>query len=333
MSEDHLSNETSIFVELTDKGIKSSARSRAVAAMDRLVGSVVDLGGAWFEGFSARRRARTDGERKLIEAAANYGVDRMNVDDEFAKRAFDNQFRKVVQQQLNKDGVVAAAIENLRLRPPTDQEAIAGPSQVGDEFMNRFETYAEGATTDQLRERWGAILACEIRRPGTFNQKVLRVVDELDSEAAKAFENLMPFRVGDCFLKCALPELSLSQRISLISAGLIVDPGFTGHRHSFVLEEFDGQPRWASSFGNLLVTLPKDTEIGHGGDVICQIDGTPFFDVIILTDVGNALCHILPSDEEALGLKYAEMLERHIRPARVVLFKEASPRTYELVSD
>ncbi|ULJ72956.1 DUF2806 domain-containing protein [Rhizobium gallicum] len=168
MSEDHLSGETSLSVEFTENGIKAAAKSRAIAAVERLVGNVADLGNAWIEGVTTRQRAKNEGERQLIEAAARYGIERMGQDQDFAERAFGNHFRKVASQQLNKDAVVAEALNDLRSQPPSNVESTSGPNEISDEFMSRFEGYAEGATTEQLRERWGRILAGEIQETGYF---------------------------------------------------------------------------------------------------------------------------------------------------------------------
>ncbi len=184
MPEDHLSNEVHLSAELTETGVKAAAKSRALSSFDRLVGSFADVGSAYFEGVSGRLRARAEGERQLIEAVAKYGVERIGADHEFAHRALENHFKKIAQQQINKDAVVSVALDDLRDQPPSDEAANTGPNELDEEFLSRFEMYAEGASTEQLRERWGRILAGEIRKPGTFGPRVLRITDELDSVTA-----------------------------------------------------------------------------------------------------------------------------------------------------
>jgi Protein of unknown function (DUF2806) len=72
------------------------------------------------------------------------------------------------------------AIEHLRHDGISASDAETGPSELSEEFMTRFETYAEGASTEDLRQRWGRILAREVKKPGTFSLKALRVIDELE---------------------------------------------------------------------------------------------------------------------------------------------------------
>ncbi len=316
MSDDHLSNETSISAELTETGVKAAARSRAVSAVDRLVGNVADLGNAWLEGISGRRRAKTEGERQLIEAAAKQGVERMSVDQEFANRVLENHFKKIAQQQINKDAVVAEAMEDLRQKPPSDEESLTGPETVGDEFLDRFERYVEGATTEELRARWGKILASEIRKPGTFSSRVLRATDELDGETALLFENMMQYRVGKVLVKCIMPKTPFDSLIALSSAGLIVEPGFPGHMFTFGEGRFVGQPEsWITKMGQLLVCFPKTTPIpvvasdilARGGEGPTE-NPSPSFGAYILTDIGIALSSILPSNETEVGIQYARKL-------------------------
>ena len=220
MAEDHLSNETSISAELTETGVKASAKSRTVSSMDRLLGGAVDIGSAWLEGVAQRRRAKNRGEQQLVEAAVKYGLDRMNVDDEFAKRAFEGHFKKIARQQINKDAVVAEALEDLRTNPPSEQEASSGPPTLDEEFIDAFERYSEAASSEELRQRWGRVLSAEIRKPGTFGAKVLRATDELDAVTAAIFERLSASRVNRSAIAISLAGvLNLNEKIALISAG------------------------------------------------------------------------------------------------------------------
>ncbi|WFU89481.1 DUF2806 domain-containing protein [Rhizobium sp. CC1099] len=311
MPEDHLSSETSLSVEITSTGIKASAKSRAIAAVERLLGNVADLGNAWIEGATTRKRAKNEGERQLIEAAAKYGVERMGYDEELAKRAFENHFKKVAQAQVNKDAVAHAAIQDLRRHNPTDEETNSGPDEVSEEFMARFEGYAEGATTEQLRERWGRILAGEIRKPGTFSPKVMRTTDELDAATAELFEELVPFRLVDCIVKCIMPrELDFEQSLRLVSAGLLVEPGLAGHQRLFASGQSNtGQKKvWIHTFGKFAVGFAQDTKADFDQKILVDNDGKPSTPVYVLTDVGRALSSILPSNEENAGFEYAKKL-------------------------
>lgn len=320
MSEDHLSNETSVSAELTETGVKAAAKSRAVSSMDRLLGGAIDVGSAWLEGIAQRRRAKNEGERQLIEATVKYGLDKMNIDNQFAQRAFEGHFTKVARQQLNKDAVVAEALDDLRQTPPSDEEAIKGPSTINDEFMDAFERYAETASSEDLRQRWGRVLSAEIRRPGTFSSKVLRATDELDSGVATLFESLMQYRCRGVLVNAIMPELEYSDRLRLIEAGLMVDPGMGGQALMFSEGEGWGIPFWGTTFGDISVCFAKSVAWpSTGNDILNISENTPAFGVHILTETGLALSSILPSHEYYAGLNYARKLQTVVGADEVFL--------------
>ena len=156
--EDHLDKETSVSAELTPTGgVKASARSRAVAAFDRLIGNAFEKWNAPMEAKAAEVRAVSDSRLKVIEAVTALGLDKLRNNSEMAARAIENHFGKILDRQDNKEAVVAAAVEDLRLQPPTEQEASSGEDELQGPFVNRFERYAEEATTDGLRQKWGRV--------------------------------------------------------------------------------------------------------------------------------------------------------------------------------
>ncbi len=323
MADDHLGNETSISAELTETGVKASAKSRAVSSLDRLLGGAVDIGSAWLEGIAQRRRARDEGERQIIAAAVQYGLDQMKTDDEFAKRAFEGHFKKVARQQLNKDAVVAEAIEDLRQNPPSDEEAATGPATVAEEFMDSFERYAEAASTEELRQRWGRVLSAEIRRPGTFGAKVLRATDELDGKTAKLFERLCTFKVRESAISKALVgDLSFPDRMALISAGLIADPGISGHIAMLSDATLnDGSSIWLLDLGAFAIGYRKTCSINYSveGPLVFH-EGRAGIPAYILTDVGLALSSILSRNEFEVFKAQAKILKDWVPDGELKLF-------------
>ncbi|NTH13563.1 DUF2806 domain-containing protein [Agrobacterium rhizogenes] len=296
MSEDHLSNETSISAELTETGIKAAARSRAISAFDRLLGGVADMGNAWLEGVAIRRRAKNEGERLLIEATAKYGVEKLTSDEEFAKRALEGHFNKLARQQINKDAVVAKALEDLRQQPPSEDEANSGPEMISEDFSARFERYAEDATTDDLREKWARVLTAEIKRPNTFSVKVLRVVDELDASIAALFERVCQHQAGGVLIKATLGELAFGETARLVAAELLVEPGMGQIRIGSEITDNQGKNFWFWAFGAIAVALSKTENIPPSDPanlVLTSEQGKPAIPVYVLTEVGRAITAIL----------------------------------------
>jgi hypothetical protein len=63
MSKDPLDTSISIGAELTNSGLNVNAKSRAVAAIDRLVGSAADFLNIPIERRNVRERTKIEGER------------------------------------------------------------------------------------------------------------------------------------------------------------------------------------------------------------------------------------------------------------------------------
>ena len=294
---DHLDTETSVSVDLTETGITANAKSRFVAAVDRLGGNLLELANAPLERRIAKQRAISAGEVKLIEAVTAYGIEKLQHDPEFARRAVGQYFDRVFQKQVNKDQVLLEALENLRHDPPSEAASTGGKTELGEEFLNRFEQYAEGASTEQLRQKWGRVLSAEVRAPGTFSVKVLRTVDEIDAETAKSFEDVCELSFANLIPKCLSGKLEFGRQTQLAMAGLLIDPGIAGHIAQYGDgKDSQGNELWLFRAADRAVSFPKGTPVPPNdpnamGPVI-DADDRPSIPVYLLTDVGAAIAQI-----------------------------------------
>ena len=241
----------------------------------------------------------------------------MKTDPEFANRAIDNYLRSLTARQENKDGVVRHAIEDLQRGQP----AAEGNPELDPSFLNKFERHAEDATTE---EKWGRVLAGEIRQPGTFSSKVLRVVDELDQGTAVLFEALCESRLGHFLPRCLTGEIRMVDVARLVSADLLVEPGFTGQLQSFEVTEAKGQRLWLFTPGRhgfAFVHEGAYSTLRHNrsGPIIAQnqMPGVPIF---LLTDAGRALSTILPDKQDAAADRLGALLAPALRPKELVRF-------------
>jgi hypothetical protein len=313
---DPLDTEISVSGELTQTGIKGAAKSRAVSGLDRLLGNVFELGNVALEGIVSPARAKIEGERKLIDALVKQGVKLIGSDSEFAERALAHQFSTLLRKQENRDGVAKAALEDLRRSPPSVDDDVKQET-LSDPFLDRLEHYAEFATTDELRERWGRVLAAEVRAPGTFGGKVLRVVDEIDPETAKIFEALCLNRIDRVVPRHLAGELSFRATELLTTNGLILEPTLNQIR---VSKPSPGADPLFDVFqvGRVVIVVPKQGQPGSWGDSYSKdFEFQPLqrhpelglvFPTYVLTDVGFALSKILPDNQIEAGKKLAEAI-------------------------
>ena len=333
MAQDHLDRETSVSVQLTESGVKAGAKSRFIAAVDRFGGNLVELANAPLERRVSRQRVVGVGEQKIAEAAIDQAVARLGVDEAYAERIFTNLFSKAVRAQDNKDATLRYALEDMR--HSTSEPESGGPSEPAPEFMDRMEIYAEGASTEELREKWGRVLSSEIQKPGTFSPKALRVVDELDSATARAFEELCVHRLADVLPRCLTGEVPFSTLTQHSTADLLLDPGI-GHIRQFrAMKDGQGHDLWLVSFGFAALAFARDgspitSDPSNLKNAIVNSGGEPAVPVYILTDVGRAIASIFPDGQSAAFASFLTAV-RALMPSREIREFEIAPTGAQFV--
>ncbi|TGV61116.1 DUF2806 domain-containing protein [bacterium M00.F.Ca.ET.141.01.1.1] len=332
MAEKHEDDTVSVSGELTDTGVKASIKSRAVSAWDRLFGAKADKRRAPIDAEVAETTAISAARVKMIEALGELGVDRLKNDPEFAARAMENFLPSLLRKQGNKDAVLQLAAEDLRQNPGTEEQASSGPEQVNDAFLNRFERYAEDATDDEIRERWAKVLATEIRKPGTFSGKVMRVIDELDKSTAEEFSKVCSFRMEDVIPKVFLPDLAYMTQVKLVTAGLIAEPGLGQVRESNQTADSNGVKLRFWPFDG--VALAATDPVGEVRDyqTIQVHEGKPSMPIFILTDVGAAIASILPSDLDDLANRMIEKFSAAMPQAEIRKYARGNGREWRQIA-
>jgi hypothetical protein len=301
-NKDDNDNETSLSVALTETGLEAKAKSRFISAIDHLLGSTANWARAHIDARTEVRSAKTRGEVQLIEAITKYGIEKLGADPDRAERAFNRHFRTVVAEQENLDAVVREAADNLKLNPPSAGES-NDERPLTQDFLDRFEAYAGSASTAELRQRWGRILASEVKKPGTFSPKVLRVVDEMDASTALLFENFARNSIDGVVPICLSGELPYSSTRFLVNAGLIEDPGFEGQIRMFSkLSSNEGDEHFVLYFSKGAVALPIGEEKKKKGFAMPSSTAAIVFNgdkgvavpSYLMTSAGRDIASILP---------------------------------------
>lgn len=293
-NQDHLSNEVSIEAELTERGVSAKAKSRALAAFDRLVGGILDVPAAHAEGKARRIRATTEAQVRLIEADASAAEAKMRSSLTAGDRALENFQRSQDRKQTNKDSIVREANEELKaLPPPTEPEG--GPDDLDSDWLNIFEQHAENASSDRLQKIWAQVLAGEIRAPGTFSLSTLRMISEIDQSIAQTFQKWTTRRWNGVIIRPEkLENVVLSELTFLDEVGLLQSTDGNVIRRLETPD--DGQAFLAGQeFGLLIKAAPK-TKLR--------------FRVIPITRVGREIASILPSDETGAFRDIARELKK-----------------------
>ena len=166
----------------------------AAKALNRLCTAAVDVPVAYLEGRAARQRTLTEVENDLLKKNAGQIAEKMDVPPEYVHRAGIKFAEKIVREQINHDRISAVAMEELQ-QSDSGSAANQGADNskekpISDDFLNSFDEEARHKSSEEMQVLFGRILAGEIRKPGTFSIRTLKVLGEIEREAAILFRRL-----------------------------------------------------------------------------------------------------------------------------------------------
>lgn len=310
-------------------GVNAKIKSRFLSAVDRFGGRRIDEGGLDSERRIASHKAMTEARVTLITAATRTLSKEIENDPEFARRALQ-VFSRAERQAENVEACLSLALEDLKNRELPPPENDAGPEVLDTAILDRWEHYAGGATSEQLRERWGRVLSAEVRVPGTFNSKCLRIVDELSSEDAKLFERLCERRLVAWVPTCTT-SISDHDVDRLVEAGLVIQSDM-GRTLPFVEGSAEGKKAWYLHAGEgLALALRGDAKLPMKGlvDLLLSDKGTPCLPVHVLTDGGVALSSILPHNPTSALSTLAKTIQAKSEADSVWIYKRVDERRWQ----
>lgn len=296
--QDHLSNELSVDASLTETGISGRVKSRAAAALDRLVGSALDIPAAKWESIARRIRAQSNQETRLIASETTATENVIENDEDLANRIAGHHLSSRIKYVSNKRNIARLAIEHLskeKIHEEVDTEEI----NIEDDWLNYFEQYAEKASSERMQDLWARVLAGEIRKPQSFSLVTLRFLAELDKEIATLFEEVTEHRLKD---------------------GVILKPGS---------EQLKGEVLFRYSFleevgllqdvttGLLRPLTPQEGVVNlREGNVLLRagIESEIKLDIIRITRIGREITNILPpTDKISVLEQIAEKIEDKVK--------------------
>ena len=174
---------------VTGTSIPAPVRKNFFKALGRFCSAFIDIPVAHFEGKALEIRAEYESRIKIISATSKQIAEQMRVDPEYARIAAKKFGERVIREQVNLDMISEVAAKELKKsndigNQPSSEESI------NDDWMNTFETEARLKSTDDMQQYFGRVLAGEIRSPNSFSVKTVKILSNLDQEAAKIFRRL-----------------------------------------------------------------------------------------------------------------------------------------------
>lgn len=182
---DPLNNEISITTKIEDTGLAATVKSRAISALDRLVGNIINVPSAALERRERRLRLKEEINETIQRKRAAIDWEHSSELEKIEHSSEVYEKKRRISEQLNREDIVYLTIEDLS----TNHETVNNnDNKINDEWMNHFAQYSSQASSENLQTLWSRLLAGEIRKPGEFSLTTLRIIAELDEEIANLFQ-------------------------------------------------------------------------------------------------------------------------------------------------
>ena len=170
--------------------IPAPIRKNALKAFAQLCTAAIEIPVAHLEGIAAEKRAETKARIKIIDTQASQIASQMEVDPEYARVAVKKYGQKIVREQVNLDSITEIAAEELSNGSQVEGDENNQTQDISQDWLNAFEREACDKSSDEMRLLFGKILAGEIRNPSTYSIRTIKLLSQLDNQAANIFHTL-----------------------------------------------------------------------------------------------------------------------------------------------
>ena len=158
-------------------------------AFSRLSSSLIDIPVAYLEGKAEEKRAETRARVTLIKTSADQIARQMEINPEYVRMAANKFGQRVIREQSNLDTICGKAAEHLDSDDVSKDEPNSEKS-INDDWLNAFEKEARQKSTEDMQDYFGRVLAGEIKRPGSYSIRAIRILGTLDQKTARLFRKL-----------------------------------------------------------------------------------------------------------------------------------------------
>jgi len=178
-------------------GIPAPIRKNAARVFTRLCTAAVEYPVALIEGAIEEKRAESRARVKLIDTSASQIAEQMRTDHQYARAAVTKYAHKILRERVNIDRISEIAADELKSEPSStgnEREPEAPP--INEDWLNAFEDEAAQMSSEQMQRLFGKILAGEIRRPASYSIKTVKLMAQLDNQAAALFRQLCSLSIS-----------------------------------------------------------------------------------------------------------------------------------------
>lgn len=317
----HESNDSGVS-QITDvvleqvTGLPAPLQKTFWKVLGRLATSAVDIPAAYFEGKAAEIRAATEGKVQVIRASSKSIAQQIEVPQPYLDAANVKFAARIVGKQKNLDAIARGALNELS-QLPSPREYVGhhdASGEVQDDWLNAFEVEAENMSSDYMRNVFSKLLAGEVRKPGSFSRRAVKILGQMERQEAEIFARFCSLSVqfvkdGQIFSGLLLTLGENAAMNGLKKYGLDYRSLMTLIEYGLVLANLDG-------YQQLEMTGPGDeVTFFHGGNYyryVSEAQGAQLVDLhgITTTRVGTELMQLVtPIPDPQYTAKLEEFLQ------------------------
>jgi len=187
-------NEETKLSELTESldsiitGVPAPIKKNLFKAFGQLCTAAVDVPVAWLEGKSTEIRTTSEARQEIIKTGGHAISEQILVPQEYIDKASSKFASKIIKEQINLDHIVLNAANEISNKEIENKEGSV--DDISEDWLNEFENIARQKTSENMKFIFGKILSGEIIKPGSFSIMTLKLISQLDNEAAELFQIL-----------------------------------------------------------------------------------------------------------------------------------------------
>ena len=200
---------TDLVADTAVPGIPAPIRRNFLKALGQLCSAAIDIPVAHLTGKADERRAETAARIKLINTSAEQIAQQMQTDPEYARVAVQKFGHRVLREQVNLDMISQKAATEIRNASDCNDQLELDESgnSISDDWLNAFETEARQKSTEEMQVFFGKVLAGEIREPGSYSTRTVKILASLDQNVANHFARLCSMCISVSLGDIRVPSL------------------------------------------------------------------------------------------------------------------------------
>lgn len=153
-------------------------------ALGQLITGLVDVPVAYLEAKAQDIRARSTALTLVTKKASEAAAHKFGEDEKLIERTVNHFGQKLLKEQINRETIVAKALEDLKQDPPKEDS----PKNIDSDWLDMFARISEQKSNEDIQLFLAKILAGEIRKPGSFSPQSINLLALLSQEIAQLFQ-------------------------------------------------------------------------------------------------------------------------------------------------